>query len=149
MEFLQGFINTLGLDRTFFIQFFQVALCYVVSFHFLLKPYIERFKKKEAKTTGSVRQAEQLDLETEELKKLYNKQAVETDEKFQKIFSAFKKQADENYIKELARLGEQHEKDIKNKAQELSRLQAQAEQDLKKDKELLVDSLVKKLRGVA
>lgn len=148
MDFLSGFITTLGLDKTFFSQFILVAILYFVLNRMLFTPYLNFLEKRNALTKGKFSEGQTLQSEIEILQKKYVTESQDVNTQFQKTFAEIKQNADQEFKKEEEGLKKRHTEFLKSQKEELNQAEKKSEQALKKALPLFVESLVKKMKQV-
>jgi F0F1-type ATP synthase membrane subunit b/b' len=83
----------LGIDSTFFYQFFIFCFAYVVLTRLLFKPYLKAYNKRLEATTGNQEVAEQLNAQAQELHIKYEAHAKEMNTRVQSYYELANKEA--------------------------------------------------------
>ena len=149
MDFLKGFIDTLGLDKTFFFQFLLVVLLYFVLNKLLFRPYLKLLEKRESLTKGKFSEGKQLGIQTESLKQEYEKKSRKLYSEFQKLFSKIKEESEKEFQIKKEGLKKVHSELLRTKKEEISKAQKESEEELKKAIPSFVEALVNKMKGSA
>ena len=145
MELLESFAKTLQLDGTFFVQLAGTAVFYVVITRLFITPYLQRQKQREALTTDSLRSAEQLVKEAEQMKEQYEKKAAEAHREFQSVFQKIKEDVLQNHGLQVSALEKQQIERLKKARESLLQTQKEQERDFEKERNQLVKALTEKL----
>lgn len=146
MDFIKGFIETLGLDSSFFIQFVWAVGLYFLLSKILLKPYFQMMEKRENLTGGRFKSSQKLEEDIEHLKTQYEKKAKAVHKAFQKDFGEIKKQVELDYKTKFIKLQKEWENTLKKEQERILKEEQKQEEVLKSDIPHFVGSLVEKLR---
>lgn len=146
MDFIKGFIETLGLDSSFFIQFAWAVGLYFILAKILLKPYFQLMEKRENLTGGRFESSRKLEEDIEQLKAQYEEKAKTVHKAFQKDFGEIKKQVESDHKSKLIELQREWEDTLNREQERIVKEGVVQAQLLKADVPHFVESLVKKLR---
>ena len=147
MNFLMGFVNTLGLDKTFFIQFIFVASLFFILNKFLFSPYLNLLKKQESLTKGKFSEGKGLEDATQVLKEKHAVKSRKIYAEFQSLLSEIKKQEETKAQKEQISLKESQGLFLKTKRDEILKSAEQAHKDLQQMAPSFAEDLLKKIKG--
>ena len=145
MELLGSFAKTLQLDGTFFVQLAGTVIFYIVITRLFISPYLQRQKQREALTTDSLRSAEQLVKEAEQLKEQYEKKASAAHREFQSVFQKIKEEVLQNHSIQVSALEKQQGERIKKARENLLQARKEQEQNFEEERVRLVKDLTEKL----
>lgn len=149
MDFVKGFISTLGLDSSFFFQLALAVALYFIIARLLFKPYFELMEKRQQLTKGRFAKGRKLEVDIEKLKQEYEKTAKEVYSAFQKDFGRIKSQAESEYKTQLKQLQEEQVQTLTREKERIANEKEKLILLLKSDLPHLGKTLAKKLRGVA
>ena len=149
MNFIQGFITTLGLDHTFFFQFVVVVLSYLVFTKLFIWPYVKKARKREEQTKGRLKDDGLLIQKIEDLKTEFESETRKWSEEFQLVFKKETEEILKKHGESLAELFQEKELRLKQAQEKLLKVKKEEELQLKQDFPFLVETLTKKLRGIS
>ena len=147
MEMLNDFIQTVGLDKSFFFQLALAVFLYFISKKLFLEDYLENFKKTESLTKGRMNRTQDLDEKIEKQKNLYEEKAKALHKEFQKIFGEIKKKAQKKHQEKLLNVQKEHKDFLKNQKALLQQSLEEQETQLKKEQAFLAELLVQKIKS--
>ena len=145
MSVLKDFINTVGLDHTFFYQFVIITILYFTVKHLFLQKYYQDIEKRRESTKGSFSQSKETEEKIEDLKKDYSQKAQEIHKDFQEVFTTIRNSTEESFKKGRDALQNEQRKDLEDQRKQLLKNQTQEEKKLEKELPDLVQSLVNKI----
>ena len=149
MDFLKGFIGTLGLDKTFFFQISLVVVLYFILNKLLFRPYLKLLEKRESLTKGKFSEGKQLEVQMESLKQEYEKRSRKLYSEFQKLFSKIKQESEKEFQIKREALKKAHSDLLRAKKEEILKSEKESEEDIKKAIPSFVEALVNKMKGSA
>ena len=149
MDFIKGFISTLGLDSSFFIQLGLAVGLYFLIARLLLKPYFELMEKRQQLTKGRFATGRKLEVDIEKLKQEYEQTAKEVHAAFQKDFGRVKSQAESEYKSRLKQLQEEQVQALSREKERITNEKEKLLALLKSDLLRLGQALADKLKGAA
>jgi len=144
---LKDFIETVGLDQSFFYQFVFILGMYFLMKKLFLQTYYQNVKKRTQLTKGSFLKSKEMKDEITNLKEVYDKKAQRLNQDFQEIFAVAKDKAQKNFTQDKETLQKSQKAALKVKREQWLKQKQQAEQTLKKEMPSLVQSLVHKMIG--
>lgn len=146
MDFIKGFIETLGLDSSFFIQLVWAVGLYFILAKILLKPYFRLMEKRENLTGGRFKSSRKLEEDIEQLKIQYEEKAKKVHAEFQKDFGEIKKQVEWDHKARLSELQRAWEAHLQQEQKRILKEKKEQTDLLKRETPHFVESLVEKLR---
>ena len=147
MNILMDFINTVGLDKSFFVQLFLCVALYFIAKKLFLKAYLDNFERSEKLTKGRISSSKDLEEKIEKQKDLYEQKAKTIHVEFQKVFDEIRKQAQKKYQKDSFNIQTEQKDLIKNQRATLKKSLEEQELELQKELPLLKDLLVEKIKS--
>lgn len=95
-------LSTLGINSSIFIQFILFVLSFLILKSFIFKPYLMAFQQRDKQTEGTVSEAENILVETEDLKAEYEQKTKKISQEIQAIFNKEKTEAEATAQKMLS-----------------------------------------------
>lgn len=147
MEMINDFINTVGLDKSFFFQLALAVILYFISKELFLKEYLENFKKSEQLTKGRMIQNKDLEDKIEKRKDLYEQTAKRVHTEFQKVFDEMRATTQKKHQKDTLNLQKEQKDLMKKQRTMLKQSLEEQEHQIQKELPFLVNLLVEKMKG--
>lgn len=91
-------LQALGVNSSFFVQFFIFLLFYPILSRLLFRPYLRLHSQRERETIERVKQAEKLLEKKQSLQKKYEKKAYTINEEFNRIYHQKSKSLRERFL---------------------------------------------------
>ncbi len=147
MSLFKDFIETVGLDHTFFYQLIIITLLYFVVKKLFLLRYYQDVEKRRERTKGSFSKSKEVEEKIVNLEKKYSQKAQTLNQKFQDVFGRIKEESEKSFQKNKLILEEEQRKRLESQRSQILKDKNQEEQKLEKDMPHLVQSLVDKMVG--
>ena len=149
MDFIEGFIHTLGLDSSFFIQLLLACGLYFLISRILLNPYLKLMDKRQTLTKGRFDSSRKMEENIENLKTQYEEKAKKVHKEFQKHFGEIKQKAEQDYKANLEQLQQEQAHTLRQEKERVLK-EGKSQMDiLKSDISHFAESLAEKLKGVS
>ena len=110
-------LQALGVNSSFFVQFFIFLLFYPVLSCLLFRPYFRFHNKREQETVERIKQAEQLLEKKQNLQEEYEKKAYAINEAFNRMYSQESKSLKEHFLNKKIQDRQEIQKEFEKKQQ--------------------------------
>lgn len=149
MDFIAGFIQTLGLDSSFFIQLAVAGGLYLLVAQILLKPYVRLVEKRESLTEGRFENSRRLEQDIEKLKVQYGEKAKKVHMAFLKDFGKIKEKVELEFKTQQDQLREEQREKLRSERARVARAEKELMALLESDIPRFAETLTGKLKGAS
>ena len=147
MSVLNTFIETVGLNQSFFYHLLLAGILYFFSRKLLFEPYISSMDERHLSTKGRIEVGKDLDLEIQKNKKSYEQKAKSLHKRFQDIFNQSKKKTQAWFLDQSLQIQKKEKSLLKEKRLNLQKKTKEQKELLEKALPELSERLLNKIKA--